>query len=149
MMLSPDARQFRVVVADDVSQVRFVLIRALERTGRFRVVAEAADGDQALGSVIAYQPDAIILDLSMPNRGGLDILPELRQVAPSTVVAVYSSVGPDVLGKVVWQAGAHLYCQKEGAIGEFVSDLMTEMEVQRTSREPIGNLRTGGRIEAS
>ena len=131
MTLASSGRQFRVVIADDVPQLRFLLIRTLERTGRFRVVAEVEDGNEALQAVRAYRPDAIILDLSMPNRGGLDIIPELREEAPATVVAVYSSVGADVLGKVVWRAGAHLYSQKDGPIVEFVSDLLTEMEVQQ------------------
>ena len=55
-----------------------------------RVVGEAADGNEAIVEAIRLQPDVILLDLAMPNRSGLEALPELRRVAPNAQIVVFS-----------------------------------------------------------
>ncbi len=122
--------RYRVVVADDVAEVRNLLRRCLEETERFVVVSEAADGNQALAAVRTQRPDLVVLDLSMPNRGGLEILSELRGEPEPPVVAVFSSIGPDILGAAVTQ-GAHLYSPKETPIIEFVAQLLREMDLRQ------------------
>jgi CheY-like chemotaxis protein len=82
---------FRVVVADDVDDLRFLLRLAFESSGEFEVVGEAATGAQALKIVAEHRPDAIVLDLDMPNMTGFEALPFLRQQNPDTAVVVYSA----------------------------------------------------------
>lgn len=122
--------RFTVILVDDYPAVRAALRKALEETGVFRVVAEAEDGEKALPLVRTLQPDVIMLDLSMPKRGGLEVLPIIRESAPSSLVAVLSGIGPDVLGKAVWQSGADLYLEKSSGMKDVVAELLTEIQVR-------------------
>ena len=82
---------FRVVVADDVDDLRFLLRLEFESNGEFEVVGEAATGSQALKVVAEFRPDVVVLDLDMPNMTGFEALPFLRQQNPDTAVVVYSA----------------------------------------------------------
>ena len=80
----------RVVLADDSDEVRTMLRIALEIDGRFDVVGEAANGEEAVGAVKNLRPDAIFLDLMMPELGGLDAIPLIRDECPDTKIVVLS-----------------------------------------------------------
>lgn len=82
---------YRVVVADDVDDLRFLLRLEFESMGDFEVVGEAATGAQALKVVAELRPDVVVLDLDMPNMTGFEALPFLRQQNPDTAVVVYSA----------------------------------------------------------
>jgi len=84
----------RVVVADDSGLMRRVLAHALSDAG-FDVVAQAADGDEALDLCRRLRPDAMTLDLAMPGRDGIGVLRELRRPgAPPIPVIVVSAFSP-------------------------------------------------------
>jgi DNA-binding NarL/FixJ family response regulator len=80
-------RPIRVVVADDHRIVREGLVRILTGGG-CEVVAEAADGFEAVERAVAAQPDVVVLDLSMPRLSGLEALRRIRQEAPRARVLV-------------------------------------------------------------
>lgn len=83
-----------IVLADDQIEVRNALRRYLDRDGRFSILAEAADGAQALRRVTLLQPDALILDLAMPNLNGLEALPKIRDASPKTKIVILSVMVP-------------------------------------------------------
>ncbi|MGH2807613.1 MAG: response regulator transcription factor [Actinomycetota bacterium] len=131
MSISPEDHRFTVLLVDDQTSVRGAMKRGLEASGFFRVVAEAEDGDEALAATKRLDPDVVMLDLSMPKRGGLDVLPALRACTPSSLVAVLSGIGPQTLGKQVWQSGADLYLEKTSAMRDIVAELLTELQVRQ------------------
>jgi two-component system, LytTR family, response regulator AlgR len=76
-----------VVIADDEAPLRFLLALMLERDGRFAVVAQAGDGQQALRAVAEHDPDLLLLDLGLPRLDGLEVLRHLQASSrPATVV---------------------------------------------------------------
>lgn len=79
----PDAR-VRVVIADDVPEIRQLLRRVLTPSRGFHVVGEAGDGRTAVELAVSLQPDAVLLDLAMPVMDGLSAIPEIRQRSPGT-----------------------------------------------------------------
>jgi diguanylate cyclase (GGDEF)-like protein/PAS domain S-box-containing protein len=79
---------YRVVVADDLPEHRAMVRRILERSDRFTVVAEAVDGQEAINRAAQHRPDLVLLDLSMPNMGGLEALPMILATCPHTKVVV-------------------------------------------------------------
>lgn len=74
------SRRARILVADDERRIRLALRTCLEAEG-YRV-QEAADGVEALDSVIRNAPDLLILDLAMPNLDGMRVMAKLQEVNP-------------------------------------------------------------------
>lgn len=104
--------RFRVVVADDNEDLRDVLVSALERTDLFDVVAAVASGPAAEVAARTYQPDLVLLDLEMPDGGGLESLPRIRDAAPGARVVVVSGSPPGRLAVEARERGAIGFVQK-------------------------------------
>jgi DNA-binding NarL/FixJ family response regulator len=102
----------RVLVADDVTDLRMLVRMALEGTGDFDVVAEAADGAEAIAQAEKHQPDLVVLDLSMPVLDGLEALPGILSVAPEARVVVLSGFDAAKMRDQVLAAGAVAYIEK-------------------------------------
>lgn len=102
----------RVLVADDVMELRMLVRMALEQTGDFAVVAEAADGAEAIAEAEKHQPDLVVLDLSMPVLDGLEALPGILGVAPGARVVVLSGFEASKMRDRVLAAGAVAYIEK-------------------------------------
>jgi DNA-binding NarL/FixJ family response regulator len=107
-----DDARFRVVVAEDDEDAARILGLALERTGRFSVVASVRDGAAAEVACAEHQPDLVLLDLAMPGVGGLDALPLVRAAAPGARVIVVTGFPGDRLGALVRERGAVGYVLK-------------------------------------
>jgi DNA-binding NarL/FixJ family response regulator len=80
----------RVVLADDHNLVRAGLRALLEELPDVEVVAESADGREALAAVLALRPDIILLDIAMPGLNGLESAARMLKEAPGTRVVILS-----------------------------------------------------------
>lgn len=87
----------RVLIVDDDPAHRLLCRIAVVAHGGLEVVGEAVDGDDGIEQARALQPDLIVLDLNMPNRSGIEALPDIRAAAPNAHVVVWSSDGPAAL----------------------------------------------------
>src|SRR5690606_787751 len=85
----------RILLADDHTLLRKTLVSYLEQRDDFVVVGEASNGEEALRLTLELQPNVLILDLNMPGKGGLDILPDLREQAPNIKVLVLTGRNED------------------------------------------------------
>ena len=115
---------FRIVLADDVFDLRFMVKLALERSGRFQVVAEAENGDQAVALAKEHQPDLVLLDVSMPVKDGLEALPDIRSVSPNAKVVMLSGFEASRLASTALESGASAYLEKGIPPGELVTELL-------------------------
>ena len=79
----------RVVLADDHAVVRRG-VRSLLEEADIEVVAEAADGQQALAAVATHAPDVLMTDLAMPGMSGLDLAERVASDFPLTRVLILS-----------------------------------------------------------
>jgi CheY-like chemotaxis protein len=95
-MAGKTSGKVRVLLVDDLSDIRLVMRLLLEADGRAEVVGEAADGAEAVRLASELHPDAVVLDLRMPGMDGVAALPLIRDAAPGTVVVALSAlpVGP-------------------------------------------------------
>src|SRR3954471_4966779 len=82
------AMSTRIVLADDHAVVRSGLKLLLEGEGDFEAVAIAATADDALRYARGHKSDVLILDLNMPGRSSLEIIPEVPEASPATRVVV-------------------------------------------------------------
>lgn len=85
----------RVLVADDEALVRAGVRAVLSTDGGIEVVAEAADGHQAVELVRAHRPQVALLDIRMPGLDGLAAADRIAEVAPTTSVIVLTTFGQD------------------------------------------------------
>jgi len=81
----------RVLLADDHQLVRAGLAQLLDGIDDFEVVALAADGDEACRLAEQYQPDVVLMDLSMPDCDGISATRRLRSLLPDVRVLVLTS----------------------------------------------------------
>ena len=113
----------KVLVADDHAVVREGLKRILNQDQGIQVVAEAEDGSAALDRAREVDFDVVVLDMSMPGRGGLETLQELKRLWPSLGVLVLSMHPEDQYAVRVLREGADGYLSKESAAEELISAL--------------------------
>jgi CheY-like chemotaxis protein len=117
--------KFSVLVADDEEPHRRSVVRILELSGRFTVVAEAGDGQEAVELATRERPDLVVLDLSMPKMDGLQALPRILAMSPGTKVALLSGhVGTAALAE-----GASLHLRKGTKPEQLIEDLLFVMGV--------------------
>lgn len=95
----------KILIADDEAPVREVLRDLLTDAGY--EVEEAVDGEEALRRFRATTPDLVITDILMPKAGGLNLLRELRELAPSLPVIAISGGGKD--GKLNFLSTAAMF----------------------------------------
>ena len=110
-----------VVIADDHAVVRTGYKRLLELEPGVRVVAEFGDCDSAYAWLTAHAADILILDLSMPGRGGLETLARLRQRVPALKVLVFSMYDSPAMVSQAMGAGAAGYLTKSSAPDELIA----------------------------
>jgi DNA-binding NarL/FixJ family response regulator len=102
----------RVVLADDVVDLREMMRMAIEMTGEFEVVAEAGDGEEAVRAVAEHQPDALLIDVAMPLMDGVEAIPRIRSVAPACRILVFSGFDHDSMRERAMENGAHAFLVK-------------------------------------
>jgi two-component system invasion response regulator UvrY len=110
----------RALIADDHAVVRQGLKQILGDTPEMLVAGEATTGQEVLDKVRAEPWDVVVLDISMPDRSGLDILKQLRSERPKLPVLVLSMHSEDQYAMRVLKAGASGYLTKDCAPDELV-----------------------------
>ena len=112
---------FRILLADDHEVVRAGLRALLEEQTGWEVVAEAADGRDAVEKASKLKPDAVVIDIAMPSLNGLEAVRQILKAVPSTKVLVLTMYDSDPLIQQVLQAGARGYLLKSDAGRDLVS----------------------------
>ena len=102
----------RVMIADDHPLVRSGLRALLERDGEFEVVAEAADGYEAIDLAVLHKPDVILLDVGMPRLSGPDAAQRISQKLPAARIVMLSMHSDEAYVLRALKAGARGYLLK-------------------------------------
>ena len=110
----------RLLIADDHGVVRGGLKLLLDRQRDMEVVAEAADGAEAVAQALAYRPDLAILDVAMPRLTGLQATREIRSLAPDVAVLILSMHDDERYLFEALKAGASGYVLKHEADHDLV-----------------------------
>ena len=125
-MSAPD--RIRVMVVDDHPIMRSGLRDTLEASGRFEVVGQAEDGEEAVRTVEGIAPQVIVMDVIMPNRDGIDACREIKELLPETrVLMLTASTEEDAVIEAV-AAGAAGYLQKYSRPEELVEAVLDVAE---------------------
>jgi DNA-binding NarL/FixJ family response regulator len=108
----------RIILADDHTIVREGLRKILEGQPGWEVIAEAADGREAVRRTLELKPDVVVLDLAMPHLSGIDAIQQIVRRLPSARVLVLSMHAEEVYVTRAIKAGAHGYLLKDSAGSE-------------------------------
>ena len=118
----------RVLLVDDHPDIRLLVRIGLEADGRFVIVGEATDGQEAVDAVCPGGtedgcPDAVLLDLAMPVMDGLEALPLILECCPKTRVVVFSANDEPANRREAERLGAAGFLPKGAAIAEIAAAL--------------------------
>ncbi len=110
-----------LLLADDHAVLRSGLKLLLQSQPDFQVVGEAASGIETLALAERLQPDLILLDLSMPQLGGLDALPTLKKLCPAAKILILTMHDDPEYLRTALKSGASGYVLKKAADSELIS----------------------------
>jgi DNA-binding NarL/FixJ family response regulator len=102
----------RLLLVDDHNLFREGLKMIIRRDSQFSVVGEAKDAEDGIRVALRLKPDIVLLDISLPGRGGIDLAREIRAKLPQTRIIIVSMFSrPDLVSEAV-EAGAAGYVNK-------------------------------------
>jgi DNA-binding NarL/FixJ family response regulator len=113
-------RSIRIMIVEDHHVVRQGIIALLKTVTGFEVVAEASDGREAIALFDQYHPDVTLMDLRMPNLGGVEAVTEIRRKHPGARIIVLTTFDGDEDIYRALEAGAKSYLLK----GMFTEELI-------------------------
>src|SRR5437016_2689577 len=120
--------KIRILLADDHPILREGLRAVLETQPDFEVIAEAANGIEAVRQALTMQPDILLLDLEMPQLDGVETIRRLRQQQPNSRIIVFTAFDNDERIIHAVQAGANGYLLKEAPRDEIFSAIRRSEE---------------------
>lgn len=121
----------RLLVVDDHPLLREGIAGVLEGEDDLQLVAEAADGDEAVAAFRAHRPDVTLMDLQMPRRSGVEAIVAIRAEFPDARIIVLTTYAGDVQALRALQAGAQGYLLKSSLRKELVDTVRGVMAGRR------------------
>ncbi|HEU5218544.1 MAG TPA: response regulator transcription factor [Gemmatimonadales bacterium] len=131
----PKPRRPRIFLVDDHQLLLQGLALALE--GQFDVVGTATTGGVVVASCRKLKPEAVVLDLSLPDRSGLEIIADLHAELPNVKILVVTMHADRIMADASLQTGAHGFLPKDSSIPELTAALLRVLAGERIVSERI------------
>jgi two-component system invasion response regulator UvrY len=110
----------RILIVDDHAVVRQGIKQFLAETPDLTIAGEARSGEEAFAKVHAEEWDLVLLDISIPDKNGLEVLREIKQESPDLPILIFSMFSEDEYALSSLEAGASGYLSKESAPGQII-----------------------------
>ena len=110
----------RIAVADEQRIVRWALAEALGKTEEFEIVGQAGTVEDTLEMIRKVKPDVLVLDTTLPDHSGFDVLAEIRQIETGPLVVVLAPFTEPGYAARAIGAGAHGYVAKSAPPDELI-----------------------------
>jgi DNA-binding NarL/FixJ family response regulator len=141
--------RIKILIADDHELVRRGIRHALETNPEWEVVAEAANGREAVELAKQFQPQIAVLDLSMPEMNRLEAIRRILSTSPEVRILVLSIHDSETLIHEVLGAGAKGYLLKSDAARDLLSAVQSLIEgrpffTAKVSQALLDNFLSGG-----
>ena len=134
--MSENESAIRVVLADDHAVVRQGIRQFLENSGQITVVAEAADGLEAMRLIREHRPAVAILDIQMPRQSGIETTRSIRAEQLPVGVLILTAFDDEPYIRAVLEAGANGYVLKTAEAHEIVDAVRAVSEGQ-SALDPV------------
>lgn len=109
-----------IVIADDNPEFVRTITRFLQQENGLRIVGAASNGEELLALAAETMPDVILLDLQMPEMGGLEALPVLRAGHPGSVIIIMTLLDVEVYRQYALERGADHFVAKTEVAAELL-----------------------------
>jgi len=131
-----NAPSIRILIADDHTVVRKGLKALILTEPTLEVVGEAADGEEAVRRARIVKPDVILMDMSMPNKDGVQAIQEIKQENPNARILVLTSFAEDKKVLAAIKAGALGYLLKDASPDELLRAIQ-DVHRGKSSLHPV------------
>jgi len=132
----------KIIIADDHAMVRKGIKLILSEAYPDMYVEEACDGNELLAKVRKQEWDIIISDITMPGRSGIEVIKELKQLAPQSPLLILSSHPAEQYAVRVIKSGAACYLTKESAPEELIKAIEALSQGKRYFSEEVVKIMT-------
>ena len=126
----------KVILADDHAVVRAGIRQFLEKADDIEVVAEAGDGETAIGYIEKFTPDVAVLDIQMPKVSGIEVTRWIRSNKRDIGVLVLTAFDDDPYVMAVLQAGANGYVLKTASPLEILQ-AVRDVHAGNSAMDPV------------
>jgi two-component system chemotaxis response regulator CheY len=110
----------KILIVDDAAFMRMMLKDILTKNG-YEVVGEASDGNEAVSKFQELKPDLVTLDITMPNKDGIQALKDIKAIDPNALCVMCSAMGQQSMVIEAIQSGA-----KDFIVKPFQADRVLE-----------------------
>lgn len=115
----------KILIADDHAVVRSGLRQFLAATEDFEIAAEAATGGEVLALLESVQPDVVLLDITLPDLNGLEVLKRIKQTRHGLPVLIFSMFSEDEFALPALNAGASGFLNKDSPPAQILIAIRT------------------------
>ncbi|MEU8141695.1 response regulator transcription factor [Nonomuraea sp. NPDC048901] len=121
----------RVMIAEDQGMMRDALALLLGLEDDLEIVAQVSSGDAIVPAATEHRPDVALLDIELPGRSGLDVLPVLRAALPECVVLILTTFARPGYLRRAMEAGAAGFLVKDGPVEELAGAIRRAVAGER------------------
>jgi two-component system response regulator NreC len=118
----------RILIADDHEVVRDGMRALIEHEPGWEVCGTAMTGQEAVDTAKKLKPEVVVLDMTMPELDGLEVLREIKRALPNTEVVIFSAHHSEEVIEQLFDAGAKSYIQKTDASRHLVAAIRSLAE---------------------
>jgi len=130
----------RILLADDHNVMRAGLRLLLERQSGFQVTSEASDGRQAVEQAEATKPDVVVLDIAMPNLGGIEAAQRISTMLPQARIIILSMHSDESYVSRALKAGAKGYLLKDSVENDLIEAIRAVSQGKAFFSPEISNI---------
>jgi DNA-binding NarL/FixJ family response regulator len=112
-----------IIIVDDHDIIREGIKNILRNQPEYKVIAEASSAEQAIEKVAALKPDILLLDITMPQKSGLEVLAQIQRVSRKTKILIISVHKSDAYILRALKSGVRGYLNKENAAEDLLQAL--------------------------
>lgn len=131
---------YKIILADDHKILREGLKSLIEKDKSFKVVGQAKDGDEVIALVNSTKCDLLVLDLSMPNRDGMQTIAEIKEKFPQIKILILTMQKDQEHFKLAMSYGASGYVLKEEAYDQLMMAVKVILNDKRFISPKVSNL---------
>ena len=136
----------RILVVDDFEPWRRFISSGLTKQSKLRIVAEAADGVDAVQKAEQLQPDLILLDIGLPALNGIEVARRIRKLSPSSKILFVSEHRSIDIAREAIRAGGSGYVVKSDAGNDLLPAVEAVLQGQRFASASLGSELFGGNV---